>query len=251
LKPSIQHGALIVVTTLLAILAAQSVFAANDEAEIRAAVKRFDAAFNSHNTRDFLALYTPDGDSIYFEEVVPLQIKGRDAFRKYVDLIFTQTSQLLQKTTVEGIIADRNVAAAACIVRASWTDTSGQHSQVGRFTMVLKKLDGKWLIWHEHYSLPCDDTTGKAVFDATPWELRAGSHYRRKLRAHRYDTFDLGRDREVVTSCSARSATKTIGARTAMVGASSAGDRTLRRNFPTGVALEKWEHQKGRTYYKS
>jgi uncharacterized protein (TIGR02246 family) len=128
-------------------LAAQSVFAANDEAEIRAAVKRFDAAFNSHKTDDFLALYTPDGDSIYFEEVMPLQIKGRDAFRKYVDSSFTQTSQLHQETTVERVIADRNVAAAAC--------------------MVFKKLGGNWLIWHEHYSLPYNEATGKIVFDAT------------------------------------------------------------------------------------
>ena len=169
MKSSIPTGALIVATALLAIFVGQPAFAANnDDAEIRAAIKRFDAAFNARKTEEFLALYTAEADAIYFEKALPLQIRGRDDFRKYVDSAFTETAQLQQETTVEKVIADGNIAAAACIVRASWADTTGRHSQVGRFTMVFKKLNGKWLIWHEHYSLPYDEATGKAVFDARP-----------------------------------------------------------------------------------
>lgn len=154
---------------MFALLASRTAFAAtSDEAKIRAAVERFDAAFNAHKTEDFLALYSPDANSIYFEEVLPLQIRGRDAFRKYIDASFTQTSNLHQVTTVEKVIADGNLAVAVCIVRASWTEKSGNISQVGRFTMIFKKLNGKWLIWHEHYSLPYDPANNKAVFDAEP-----------------------------------------------------------------------------------
>jgi len=169
LKSSIQIGVVIVATALSTMFVGHPAFATkNDDAEIRAAVKRFDAAFNSRRTDDFLALYTDDADAIYFEEVLPLQIRGRDAFRKYVDSAFTETSLLHQETTVEKVIADGNIAAAVCIVQASWTDTTGKHSQFGRFTMVFKKVNSKWLIWHEHYSLPYDEATGKAVFDARP-----------------------------------------------------------------------------------
>jgi len=164
-----QLWVLAIVMTLSAMLASRTAYAAtSEEAEIRAAVERFDAAFNAHKTDDFLALYSTDADSIYFEEVLPLQISGRDAFRKYVDTIFTQTLNLHQVTTVEKVIAEGDLAAAVCMVRASWTEKSGNISQVGRFTMIFEKLDGKWLIWHEHFSVPYDPATSKAVFDAKP-----------------------------------------------------------------------------------
>ncbi|HEV7785554.1 MAG TPA: nuclear transport factor 2 family protein, partial [Thermoanaerobaculia bacterium] len=39
---------------------------------------------------------------------------------------------------------------------------------VFRFTDVLKKIDGKWLIVHEHLSVPVDPATGQADFLSKP-----------------------------------------------------------------------------------
>jgi ketosteroid isomerase-like protein len=46
-----------------------------------------------------------------------------------------------------------------------WTDKSGTHTERGRYTQILKKTNGKWRIWHEHFSAPYDPATGKAVLD--------------------------------------------------------------------------------------
>ncbi len=35
-----------------------------------------------------------------------------------------------------------------------------------RFTFGLKKVDGSWLITHEHSSLPINPETGKGIFDS-------------------------------------------------------------------------------------
>jgi ketosteroid isomerase-like protein len=66
------------------------------------------------------------------------------------------------------VVVSGDLAAAHYIVPITWTDNHGTHFQRSRCTDVLKKIDGKWLIWHEHFSVPYDPTTGKAVLDASP-----------------------------------------------------------------------------------
>jgi ketosteroid isomerase-like protein len=37
-----------------------------------------------------------------------------------------------------------------------------------RATVCLKEIGGRWLIAHEHFSVPFDMQSGKAMFDLTP-----------------------------------------------------------------------------------
>jgi ketosteroid isomerase-like protein len=66
------------------------------------------------------------------------------------------------------VLTSGDLAVAHSIIRVTWTDKSGRHSQTSRYTQVDKKEGGKWLIWHEHYSVPFDPPTGKAVLTANP-----------------------------------------------------------------------------------
>ena len=53
------------------------------------------------------------------------------------------------------VLVSGDLAVVHCIVRNTWTDTSGTHWQTRSYTEVDRKDEGKWLIWHEHaYSLP-------------------------------------------------------------------------------------------------
>jgi ketosteroid isomerase-like protein len=61
-----------------------------------------------------------------------------------------------------------NLAATHGTIPATWTDKNGTHRQRSRHTQILKKVSGKWLIWHEHFSIPFDPATGMAVPDAKP-----------------------------------------------------------------------------------
>ena len=160
---------IIVVAMLLAGAIGSAPAQTPDEAEIRSVIKQFDADMSSRNGGALLALYVPDPEAVYFEEVLPLQIVSFGAFRKFAeDSIFKQVSRLHQETQVERIKVDRNLAVAVSLIRVSWTDAAGEQFQTGRFTQVFSKVGGKWLIWHEHYSVPFDQATGKAIFDAKP-----------------------------------------------------------------------------------
>ena len=139
-----------------------------DEAEIRATVERWDAAYNAHKTEDFLAFYLPNADLITFQDALPFQTSGRDEFRKHVDAIFKPTLNVHEVTTVEKVLADANLATVVCTVRSSWSDKSRNISEVLRGTITFEKLNGKWLIAHEHFSVPYDTATMKAVLDAKP-----------------------------------------------------------------------------------
>jgi ketosteroid isomerase-like protein len=37
-----------------------------------------------------------------------------------------------------------------------------------RVTQCLRQQNGRWLIMHEHFSMPCDMESGKALFDLQP-----------------------------------------------------------------------------------
>jgi len=61
-----------------------------------------------------------------------------------------------------------DLAVVHSIIRQTWTDKSGTHALTSRYTRVDRKEGGKWLIWHEHASVPYDPATGKAVLNARP-----------------------------------------------------------------------------------
>jgi ketosteroid isomerase-like protein len=61
------------------------------------------------------------------------------------------------------------VAFIHALERMSGTLKNGQKSDVWvRATSGLRKINGKWLIVHDHISVPADLDTGKAVLDLKP-----------------------------------------------------------------------------------
>ena len=50
------------------------------------------------------------------------------------------------------VLVSGDLAVVHCIVRNTWSDTSGTHWQTRSYTEVDRKEEGKWLIWHEHAS---------------------------------------------------------------------------------------------------
>jgi ketosteroid isomerase-like protein len=64
------------------------------------------------------------------------------------------------------VVVSGDLAPTHSTVPFNWTDKSGAHRERARYTQVLRKVGGKWLIWHEHFTVPYDPATGKAVFEA-------------------------------------------------------------------------------------
>jgi uncharacterized protein (TIGR02246 family) len=141
---------------------------AQDQADIKALEGSMTAAFKARDVNAIMALYTPDPAMVVFDMVIPLQYTGADAYRKgwqeFFDLYpgpadFTITN--LDITTGGAI------AYSHSIQHASLTDKDGQEYEfTSRVTDGYKKINGHWLIAHEHVSVPVDFDTMEPYLNA-------------------------------------------------------------------------------------
>jgi ketosteroid isomerase-like protein len=138
------------------------------EAQIRRAIAQLDTLNNSHDDPAIRALYDPEAGSVYFYDGLPFQFKGAEGLARFGEQLFDQTTNYHQRTEVEAITASHNLAVAVCVIRSSWSDAQGKHSEIARDTLVFRNVSGRWRIWHEHASVPFDYETGRAVTDAQP-----------------------------------------------------------------------------------
>ena len=71
------------------------------------------------------------------------------------------------------VAADDNIAFCHATMRCGCTGTSGQeHWSWLRSTVCMKKIDGRWLVAHDHCSAPFDPMTSQAMLDAGPEQLK-------------------------------------------------------------------------------
>jgi ketosteroid isomerase-like protein len=109
-------------------------------------------------------------DILTFDVVNPLQNAGSIASKKRVDEWFASFQGPINYETREmTITAGDNVAFAhgLCHVSATKTD-GGQLDMWWRSTICFRKIDGNWMITHEHNSVPFDPKSGKASLDLKP-----------------------------------------------------------------------------------
>jgi ketosteroid isomerase-like protein len=142
----------------------------DDEAKIRTLEDSFVAAVNAKDVDAIMKVYVPDASLVVFDVVPPRQYLGADAYRKDWQDFFA-----LFKGPVKFRISDLNIEAAGTlgyshsIQYVSGTDMKDQPIElVVRVTDGYRKVDGNWLIAHEHVSVPVDVTTGKPDLMSKP-----------------------------------------------------------------------------------
>jgi len=138
-----------------------------DKAAVKTLNQQIMAGFNHHDASAIMAFYSNDPDAIFFEDTIPLQF-NKAALIKVTTDFFKSASDFQATMDSYDSVVSGDLAAVHYVIRNSWTDKNGNHSQTSRYTQIDKKEGGKWLVWHEHYSVPFDPATGKAVFNAAP-----------------------------------------------------------------------------------
>jgi uncharacterized protein (TIGR02246 family) len=109
-------------------------------------------------------------DVLSFDVVNPLRYFGADAIRKRLEEWFSsfQGSIGLEVRDLN-ITVGETVAFSHCLNHVSATTTAGGKLDMWwRETACYRKLEGKWLITHQHSSVPFDVGSGKASLDLTP-----------------------------------------------------------------------------------
>jgi uncharacterized protein (TIGR02246 family) len=137
---------------------------ATAEAQIREVLDSWLKAVLSADVAAITSHYAPD--VLAFDAVSALQFKGVEAYRKHWEKCLTMCahgSMIFELHDVK-VTADRNVAFATALTRCGGTNEDGEEkSGWMRMTTGYRRIDGKWLVVHEHFSAPFDMETLKML----------------------------------------------------------------------------------------
>ena len=142
-----------------------------DEQEIRALEERFAAAFRAKDVPTIMKGYAPGSGLFVFDVTPPRQYVGFDAYKQDWEGLFATFSGPVDKFEVQdlSIVTGDKLAYSHSIQPAILTAKDGSKFDfTARVTDCYRKIDGKWLITHEHVSVPVDLNTGKPDFTAKP-----------------------------------------------------------------------------------
>jgi ketosteroid isomerase-like protein len=139
-----------------------------DEAQIRELVEGRVAAVRAKDVNGAVAGIAPD--VVSFDVVKPLRRVGSGDMKKRVEEWFASfESQIGFEIRDLTISASEDVAFSHGLHRYSGTLAGGAVIDMWvRATACYRKIDGKWMLVHEHQSVPFDGQTGAASLDLEP-----------------------------------------------------------------------------------
>jgi len=141
-----------------------------NEAEIRALYDRWAKAFEARDIEGIMSVYAPGDAVIAYDVVPPLQYKGKDAYRKdYLEFLAQYGGAIHVEYRDMRILSSGDVGFIHALERFTGKLKNGQQTDLWlRATSGVRKINGKWLIVHDHVSVPIDFESGKALLDLKP-----------------------------------------------------------------------------------
>src|SRR5512134_866247 len=131
----------------------------SNEAQIRKLIDEWVTAFRAKNVDGLMANHSPD---IVLFDLPTLRYRGADAYRKNWEQWFpTLEGPIGCEIRELSVTAGDEVAFSHALNRISGKKTDGQAFDVwARVTVGFRKIDGTWVVTHEHVSVPFDMETG-------------------------------------------------------------------------------------------
>jgi uncharacterized protein (TIGR02246 family) len=136
--------------------------------EVRALLDSREEACRAKDIDRLMSLYS--SDSTYFDVVPPLQFAGSAAIRRNFQRWFDEyQGSIGLETRALDVSASGDVAFVHMLHRDSGTMKNGQERAIWvRSTVCCQRSSHRWLITHEHISLPVDFKSGRATMDLVP-----------------------------------------------------------------------------------
>jgi uncharacterized protein (TIGR02246 family) len=136
--------------------------------EVRALLDRWSEAIRLKDIDRLMSLYSPD--IVYFDVVAPLHYTGSAAVRRnFLRWFDAYKGSIGVEIRDLNILASGDIAVAHLLHRTSGTLKNGR--EVGywvRATVCCQQAHQRWVIMHEHISLPVDVASGSAAMDLVP-----------------------------------------------------------------------------------
>jgi uncharacterized protein (TIGR02246 family) len=142
---------------------------ATAEPDIRRLLDNWCSAAAAGDVDRIMMHYAPD--ILSFDAVAQLQFKGAEVYRKHWQacMEMCKKSTMIFEMHELAIAADDDLAFAHSLMRCGFVGDDGQEKTSWmRATTCLRRMSGKWLIVHEHFSAPFDMENSKAMLDLQP-----------------------------------------------------------------------------------
>ena len=141
----------------------------NDEAELRRLIDERVRAIRAKDVDATLSRYVPEVRS--FDLIDPLRYAGRDEVAERLRAWFSQFREGpigFELRDLE-IVAGGGVAFCHSLDHVDAVTTDGNRIDMWwRATTCFRKLDGRWMVVHEHSSVPFDMESGRASLGLKP-----------------------------------------------------------------------------------
>ena len=143
---------------------------AADEAEIKALEARVVKAIEAKDAAAIMANYVTGDSLVVFDVVPPRQYVGSEAYKKdWKEFLATCQGPIKVELTDLSVTTDVKLGYGHNIMRLTCSTANGTVQDLTvRISDGYEKRDGKWLIAHEHVSVPADLATGKADLSSKP-----------------------------------------------------------------------------------
>ncbi len=139
----------------------------SNEAKILELMDDLTHAFLAKDLNGIMSFYAQD--VVAFDLVKTLEYIGREAYKKSWKEFLDMVGDMNCEASELKVQADDNLAFCHSLSHFSGTMKNGQKTDMWmRSTQCFKKINGKWLISHEHISLPVDFESGKILSDLKP-----------------------------------------------------------------------------------
>ena len=141
---------------------------ASDEASIRALIDDQAEAIRAKDVNGSVSSYAPN--VLLFDVVDPLQRVGSEAAKERLAEWFSSFQGPIGYELRDlSVTASEDAAFSHSLRRVSATTSDGQKLDMWwRATVCYRKLDGEWMITHEHASVPFDAETRRASLSLEP-----------------------------------------------------------------------------------
>ena len=141
-----------------------------DKAEIAALEDHLMSSIRTKDLDGVMSVYVPDDSLFVFDVIPPRQYAGANAYREdWKGVLASFNGPITAEITDLRITSSNNLAFGHSIQHMTGTDRSGKNVDwTLRVTDCYRKIKGKWLISHKHYSVPVDLQTAKADLMSKP-----------------------------------------------------------------------------------
>jgi uncharacterized protein (TIGR02246 family) len=128
----------------------------DNESEVRAIIENWAKAVRQRDIDGILANHADD--IVMYDIPPPFESKGVEAYRNTWDTFFkwSKDSGVFDITELNIVAGDDVAFAYASMKCMGYTESGEEEPLQFRLTVGLEKQDGKWLIGHEHHSIPSD-----------------------------------------------------------------------------------------------